>query len=82
MGFGAWAAGRPWLGGGFGGAVAAIWVYVWEALAAADAMFRGCNLLGMVSFSLDAQNGGVDILEHFSECQRLGERGKTISPSS
>ena len=40
FGFGAWAAGRPWLGGGFGGAVAVIWVYVWEALAAADAIFR------------------------------------------
>ena len=30
---------------------------------------RGCNLLGMVGFSLDAQNGGVDILELFYECQ-------------
>ena len=33
---------------------------------------RGCNLLGMVGFSFDTQNGGVDILELFGECQ-LGQ---------
>ena len=36
---GAWAARRLWLGGSFGRA-AAIWAYVQEALAAADAMLR------------------------------------------
>ena len=51
--------------------MAATWAYAWEALVAADAIFRGrgCNLLGMVGFSFNAQNGGVDILELFGECQ-------------